>query len=290
MIYTNITDAPLDVLTVPDVIDVPDAQKQARTTAVARLASGPTPVLPRTGAAALPAHYIIPIHRVLRKGSHGNDVIGAKRAIWRANGLRVPKAATQLFGVTAAKQLQLFQHAHGLRADGQLGAGTLARLAPYFDAYAYLLYVGYPPGTSVAVAHQRAFVAYMLWGYNNRAMLHYVQARPMDLLNDLQHLPGYDDCSEWYTKGCKYARYQDPNGLGYNGAGYTGTIAAHGTAVASMAASRPGDAFLYGPAPGYEHVAGCIGAERVVSFGSEPGPLLLGGEYRPDLHMIRRPQ
>lgn len=77
------------------------------------------------------------------------------------------------------------------------------------------------------------------------------------------------------------------NGAAWKG-GYTGTIASHGKPVHDVRSAKVGDAVLYGPAPTFEHVATYIGGGRVFSHGSERGPFLLGVDYRPDRHMIRR--
>lgn len=269
VIYTDIAEAILDAPPGPDVKDVPDAEKPSVLT---------VPEMPSLVARTAPASFIIPFRRTIKAGSKGRDVVGAKRALWKANGLPAPKGATQTFGAIAVKQLREFQHAHGLKADGQLGATTLKKLAPYFDQFAFLLYVGYAPGNA-KVAKQNRFLAYQLWGYNHRGLIHYAQQRPMDLLNDLQHLPVWDDCSEFFTKAAKYAGFPDPNGTGFNGSGYTGTLATHGKLV-TLANAEVGAAVLYGPAPTFEHVAGYIGGGRVISHGSEGGPFLLPADYR----------
>lgn len=284
-VFTSVADVPLDSY-VPgsDQIDTPDGHKAARQV---------HPFLPAPKTATPPKGFVIPYTRTLKAGSRGRDVIGAKRAIWRAEGLPVPVGATPLFGPTAVKELKRFQASHGLKATGALDEGTLKLLAPYFDAYAYLEYVGVAPGKSALAQARARFNAYMLWGYNNRDLLHYVQARPMDNLSNLEVLPDSDDCSEWYTKGCKYAGFKDPNhpkgGAQYDGSGWTGTIAAFCSKVGSQSSLLVGDAVLYGPAPDFEHVAGYIGSGRVCSFGSDPGPLILPVAYRTDVGAYRRP-
>lgn len=273
-VYTNIADVPLDTYDVPDAIDKPDHEKSS----VRQLSSTVTPIPPKG--------FVIPYTHTISEGWVGKDVVGAKRAIWKANGLKIPTRATQSFGPTAVTELKKFQKKVGLTVDGQLGPETLKKLAPYFDADAFLLYVGYAPGTNPVLIKRNLFVAYMLWGYNNRVEIHYAEARPMDHLNDLKFLPVYDDCSEFYTKGAKYAGWKDPNGLNYNGAGWTGTLGNHGRQI-TFAQIQPASAVLYGPAPDFTHVAGYVGSNRVVSHGSEIGPLLLDFNYRGDVAEYR---
>ena len=69
--------------------------------------------------------------------------------------------------------------------------------------------------------------------------------------------------------------------MGYNGFGYTGTLINHGTRV-SASNLRLGDLVFYGRY-GITHVAIYVGFGRVVSHGSESGPLLLSTYYRSDL-------
>jgi cell wall-associated NlpC family hydrolase len=74
---------------------------------------------------------------------------------------------------------------------------------------------------------------------------------------------------------------KDPNGLNYNGWGFTGTQIQHGKRI-SVVQLKPGDLVFYGR-HGISHVAIYVGNGRVVSHGSESGPLLLSTYYRSDL-------
>jgi cell wall-associated NlpC family hydrolase len=102
-------------------------------------------------------------------------------------------------------------------------------------------------------------------------------------------IPHYEDCSSFATWVYWVAGLPDPNKLGYNGQGYTGTLVRNGGSISPQLA-RPGDLAFYGwgfnGVP--KHVAVCVGFGRVVSHGSESGPLLLGIRYRSDLHSVRR--
>lgn len=230
---------------------------------------------------------VVPFRRSIKRGSRGKDVLAVKRALSRAGYLKWG-GFTPLFGVFAERALKKFQKAKGVKVDGEVGANTLKKLAPYFDSYGYLLYVGHTfnKNQNANDVKRAKIYAYALWGYNNRGLIHYAQQRPMDLLNDLYHLPVSNDCSEFATKAYKYAGATDPNGVNYNGSGYTGTLASHGRRV-TLGQAQVGDLVLYGPAPTYEHVAIYIGNGRVISHGSEGGPYLLPIDYRSDRGEIR---
>lgn len=277
--YISILEAPLDRYTVPDVGDVlslaagRNAFGHPLSGAVAHALLTPT----QLRAAKKPPTPIVPFTRPLSLGSYGKDVLGAKRAIWKANGLGIPKGATKTFGPIAVKQLKIFQKSNHLATDGVLGTATLRLLGPFFDSYAFLLYTGYPPGGSKQQQIRAALVAYALWGYNNRAEIHYAEFRPMSYMSALEMLPVSDDCSTFGTKDYKYAGAPDPNGLGYDGYGNTGTMRAHGISIPLFQA-LPGDLAHY---DNPQHVAIYVGNGRVISHGSEIGPLLSPVDYRP---------
>lgn len=100
-----------------------------------------------------------------------------------------------------------------------------------------------------------------------------------------------EDCSSSVTGLYWRSGAPDPNGLGYNGQGYTGTLCRHGRAVAE-AQARPGDLVFYGVGAPWHHVAMVVGRDPagklvVFSHGSQPGPYLLPVRYRGDLGQIR---
>lgn len=261
--YLSILEAPLDPYVVPDQGDEGGAKVTLSGPERRRAEKPPTP--------------IVPYFRLISLGSYGKDVQGAKRALWRANGLGVPKQPTQTFGPVAVKQLRTFQKTHGLAQDGVLGPTTLRKLGPSFDQYAFFLYTGYPPGASKKQQARTLKVAYALWGYNNRVSIHYAEFRPMTHMDALQLLPVSEDCSTFATKDFKFAKVADPNGLNYNGYGNTGTMRQHGRVV-SLADAKPGDLVHYNDP---QHVAVYVGHDRVVTHGSEVGPLLSAVDYRP---------
>lgn len=97
----------------------------------------------------------------------------------------------------------------------------------------------------------------------------------------------FEDCSSFVTACYWTAGYPDPNHLGYNGQGYTGTLAAHGRVVTGQ--PRPGDLCFYGNGSPWHHVTMVSSNVKLVySHGFEGGPRLVALRYRSDLGEIRR--
>lgn len=100
----------------------------------------------------------------------------------------------------------------------------------------------------------------------------------------LPDYPRYADCSSGATWLYWQAGAPDPNNRGYDGEGYTGTLAAHGTGV-SPSSIMPGDLVFYGDPPTFHHVAVAIKGQgfdaKVWSHGSESGPSYRSAFYRP---------
>jgi cell wall-associated NlpC family hydrolase len=128
-----------------------------------------------------------------------------------------------------------------------------------------------------------AIVAFCHWGIANEPTIHYAQQRPMERLRapaELQQLPRWCDCSEFATDAYYAAGAPDPNGQGYNGTGFTGTLLLHGRRI-GIDDAQPGDLAVFGPAPGHhvvvllEHGSANSGDPVVCSHGSERGPVAL---------------
>jgi hypothetical protein len=82
------------------------------------------------------------------------------------------------------------------------------------------------------------------------------------------------DCSGFATLCYKAAKLPDPNGLGYSGAGWTGTLKLHGKRTLTPQA---GDlAFYSGP----EHVTVCMGDGSCISMGQQGDPTQLPVTFR----------
>lgn len=95
-----------------------------------------------------------------------------------------------------------------------------------------------------------------------KAYVHYAQIRPMQtrtikpggLWRVLHRRAGITmDCSESFTLICRLNGLRDPNGLHYNGTGYTGTIGAYLEHYQDPSTAGIGAGVLFGIAP-YKHI------------------------------------
>jgi cell wall-associated NlpC family hydrolase len=116
-------------------------------------------------------------------------------------------------------------------------------------------------------------VAAARWGIHNEPRIHYAPERPMPLTRTL---PLSTDCSGFVTLCYWLAGAPDPNGLGYDGQGYTGTLL---RAMQSVAQDwiGPGDLVVWGAYPGH-HVALVLepGDDPLLcSHGQERGPVAI---------------
>lgn len=127
----------------------------------------------------------------------------------------------------------------------------------------------------------------------HRDLVRYSQVRRMDIVRQHIHFnpPAlrqyiFEDCSSSITGLYWLAGLPDPNGLGYNGYGYTGTQSAHGWVVwhlgQPLSLLRPGDLVFYGGGWPHHHVAMYLGNGRVFSHGTDTGPFNLPVLYRSD--------
>jgi hypothetical protein len=238
--------------------------------------------------------------RWLRLGSKGRDVLALGRALRRAGFGDRSKPAGRVFDAELEAAVRAFQTANGLEIDGVLGPDTYAALGSFYDSRGRWLVSQVPkvapfnPAAPVVDAggiRQRIVAAAHL-GVENRAAIHYTQdQRRMEGVR-LQvvppRVPSWEDCSSFATWCYWAAGAPDPNGLGYNGFGYTGTQILQGSETADP---RPGDLCFYGPTrSNITHVTVYVGNGCVVSHGREEGPELYGSaNYRraQDLQQIR---
>lgn len=137
----------------------------------------------------------------------------------------------------------------------------------------------------------------------NKRTIHYSQARPMRHLGVAPGTPFTTDCSGFVTSAFFWAeRYttfpvRDPNGRGYDGWGYTGTLLVHNVRR-RVPLDRNfffvGDMVLYGSSySNTKHVAICrkngSAATSVwTSHGSELGPYPVRIDYRSDVLIVVR--
>jgi hypothetical protein len=233
----------------------------------------------------------VPVPRTLQEGRVGNDVLALERALVAA-GVR-KNAPSRQFGPHCTNQVKRFQYAHHLPVDGVAGPVTISVLSKsrtghpygYYDAYGvYLIHEWMNHHPPAPTNPAEAAVRQALWGAANRWSIRYAEIRPMPLVRFKAHaLPFTTDCSGFYTC-CYYAAgLPDPNGRGYDGQGYTGTMLQHGKVVSEP---EPGDAcFYYHP---ISHVAMYIGNGKVVSHGSPSNPVaILPWNYVPPTEIRR---
>ncbi len=119
-------------------------------------------------------------------------------------------------------------------------------------------------------------VEHALWGVDNEPQIHYQQLRPIDGLGTPGKLPLSTDCSGFVTLCYAWSGAPDPNGVAYNGSGFTGTLLGHLPHI-SAGEALPGDLVVLGPGTG-DHVVVIVEAGSdplVVSHGQEAGPLRL---------------
>jgi len=116
-------------------------------------------------------------------------------------------------------------------------------------------------------------VAAARWGIANEPRIHYGEIRPIPLARDL---PLTTDCSGFVTLCYFLAGAPDPNGRGYDGSGYTGTLLGR-LPRTTRDGARGGDLVVFGTYPG-RHVALVLepGTDPLLcSHGQERGPLAL---------------
>lgn len=236
----------------------------------------------------------VPFRRLLKRkhpAMRGGDVHAIQRTL-RQHGFR-KGPATSRYGRGTRKQVRNWQAKHDLDADGIYGRHTHEKLSRRFDRRARHLYgKGWSPGGTT----RSKMVKAAMHGYNVRGYMHYTQSAwtywssPYGRMYGVRHkvgmsgIPRYEDCSSFATWVYWVSGARDPNGFNYNGYGFTGTLQAHGIRIL-WSNVRPGDLVFYGWPT--SHVAIYVGSGRVVSFGSEIGPLLLNTHYRSDVNSMR---
>jgi len=119
-------------------------------------------------------------------------------------------------------------------------------------------------------------VAWAKWAASNHAKFNYTQgANRMANIGKPGSLPVNADCSSFVTLCYNWAGAPDPNGMGYNHTGYTGTLLSHGKKIA-LKDVMPGDVIVYGGGTG-EHTALIVGVNGsknplTISHGQQGDP------------------
>lgn len=130
-------------------------------------------------------------------------------------------------------------------------------------------------------------VSWANWGVTNHSGFNYTEGLlRMSGINKPGVLPCSCDCSAFVTYCYNWAGAPDPNGQGYNGTGYTGTLLEHGTPI-TVSEAIPGDVIVYGPGTG-EHTA------IIVQAGNDPLTVSMGEQGDPNYVRVsqdgRQPQ
>jgi hypothetical protein len=233
--------------------------------------------------------------RTLKKGMKGEDVRMMKRALSIA-GYGKWKPYTLLFGDAYVTLLKKFQHDNHQHVDGIYGPNTHRLLARFYDRYGISTMNKLAHAKAVQNEPAQRMVSAAIDIYNWCKLTGrgtYTQSeRRMSIIRGRWRPPFsekvwlWEDCSSSCTGICWIARVADPNHLGYNLQGYTGTMAIHGMRINS--ASVACFAF-YGHFP-YKHVTMCIGFKGgrplVFSWGSGL-PRILDAYYRSDFNHWR---
>lgn len=227
---------------------------------------------------------VTPLARHLHYGLKGRDVTAVQLALRKA-GVR-HRQPTGRYGRETVAQVAVFKKQHGIRVELGYGAKTHAALWPSFGRVARALYQDAYKALHQQTVAERV-VAAAIYGWAHRDVIHYTQdARRMTDFLPPPNVPNYTDCSAYVTWAYKSGGAPDPNGFHYNGYGFTGSQLANGERV-SLAALHLADLVFYGE-PVVGHVAVYVGSGKVVSHGSEAGPLLLDLHYRGDVNSARR--
>jgi hypothetical protein len=207
----------------------------------------------------------------------GADVFAVQRALKAAKCRK--RKASRLYGFRCVNNVKKFQRNHHLKVTGKVNQETLDKLGHFFDGYGMYLFAQQrkrtKQATGVSVSVKTAF---FLLAHKDETYYSQDAGLRMRAITEKMYppkVPRYLDCSAACTWYRFVAHLSDPNGLNYNGYGYTGTMVQNGTRVTTPQA---GDMTFY---QNPDHVAIEVGSGRVISDGSSGGPYLLARNYRP---------
>ena len=217
----------------------------------------------------------------LKKGDKGERVKALQEALIRLGFLTGQPSSA--FDAATQHALGKFQHLWELPSQGVYDAATRTALGKALAG-------DKPPATNhkppppkkpppphppppQTGSVREKIVANAEWGIKNEPRIHYAEVRPIPCLNEPNHLPLTTDCSGFATLCYKWAGAPDPNGLSYDGQGYTGTLLSHMHHIQQHEV-EPGDLVVFGGGTGH-HVCVVLdkGGSWLASHGSESGPI-----------------
>ncbi len=235
---------------------------------------------------------------------YGTPLTLVQRALRRAGHTDVK--AKGYFGSNTRRAVEGIQRAAGLQATGNIGLRVWAILDRQFlnndESKQINVFVGEQRARRAAAAAtvRRAaaveqivraahimidnsdVIRYAGPGARARLLAKRMQGVRQGLL--LPRFPIFEDCSSSVTWLYFQAAAPDPNGRGYDGQGWTGTLVDHGREI-TLAEAAPGDLVFYGDGRSRSHVvcvmAGSGAAAKGFSHGSEAGPFYVNVGYRP---------
>lgn len=232
--------------------------------------------------------------RSLRAGDRGPDVQAMQLALHKALGKASRNRRNGAYGSLTVIDVERFKRTFTLRGEvdghyaGSLVWGHLER----FLGRQERALIAKAKALEAARAREgrderirAGVVAEAFYLLAHRLEFHYVQVRPMAANLREPAARTRTDCSAAVTLEWKGGGGPDPNGRGFDGLGYTGTLWGRGDLVRTPA---PADLAFYGdmgPEQGHvpSHVALVIGGGDVISFGHSPPsryPLRYRGDYR----------
>lgn len=230
--------------------------------------------------------------RTLHAGDHGPDVQALQQALRKALAPHARNNARGAYGSLTVRDVSAFKSLWSKDTDGHIaGALVWSHLDKYLGAQQKRLLAKAKALEAAEAAEtdeqkiRRAIVAEAYWALANNGLFVYAQFRPMPSSLRVPEAHNRVDCSTFYTLCCKAGGAVDPNGRGYDGQGYTGTLVSHGTPTSSPV---PGDAAFYGNMGNGipSHVAMVVDGGMVISDGHTPISKY-PARYRTDLREFR---
>lgn len=248
----------------------------------------------------------------LKLGSTGPTVVLLKRALREAGLLPAVGKPTGFLGPYAVQALVKLGRASTLPAlvrpgvtrpgarrvvpfqnGGIYGPRSHVKLANYYDDYGASRLRAIERARQIGQV-QAAGIAACNLVIDNRGVIHYTQG-PLRMSGVRGHLMPprfghWEDCSSertwvaWVQDQVARlfgGRYPDPNGRDYDGEGFTGTLVTTGSIVPAASGPIAFTSVFFGPPPSFTHVAVKRAMDRLMSMGSEAGPLDEPLFYRP---------